>query len=335
MNEPPSVPAAPVFKDRHAGLVVFGVLELLLGCVCALLAPLMLVAASMSSQGGGMPLDARMMLQNVMFYALLAIVFIWLGVGSILSRRWARALLLILSWSWFVVGVLALVFLAVLLPEMLSAMFAQNPGMPEAAKAAVFIVPLVLVGVFFVVVPGTMVLFYRSKQVKATCEARDPRTRWTDACPLPVLAVSLWLAFGAISVLPMAAAYHGVAPFFGRFISGLPGTLVLLAFCAVWSYCAWAFYRLRLAGWWILVLTLGLLGISSMVTFARVDIIEMYRLMGYPEQLIQQIQQFNFFKGSTLVLWSSFCFIPLFGYLIYVKKFFRPAAPPAAQPPAQ
>ena len=330
MNEAPSVPAAPAFKDRHAGLVVFGILELLLGCLCALLCPLMLLAASMSGQGGGMP--PGMMIQNVVFYGLLAVAFIWLGIGSILSRRWARALLLIVSWSWLVVGVLTLAFMGVLLPELLSTMFAQNPGMPEAAKVIVFVLPLAMAGVFFIVVPGLMVLFYRSKQVKATCEARDPQARWTDACPLPVLAVSLWLGFGAMSLLLMAAAYHGVMPFFGRFISGWPGSVVLVTMFGVWSYCAWAFYRLRLAGWWLVVVAIGLFGLSSLVTFARVDLMEMYRLMGYTDQMIQQIQQFNIFKGSTLVVWCCVCFVPIFAYLIYVKRFFH-AAPQVAETP--
>jgi hypothetical protein len=35
----------------------------------------------------------------------LAVALIWLGIGSIKARRWARALLLIFSWSWLVMGV--------------------------------------------------------------------------------------------------------------------------------------------------------------------------------------------------------------------------------------
>ena len=61
--------------------------------------------------------------------------------------------------------------------------------------------------------------FYNSRHVKATCERRDPATRWTDACPLPVLGFCLWLLLGVPMLLIMPLAGHGVMPFFGIFLS--------------------------------------------------------------------------------------------------------------------
>ena len=49
--------------------------------------------------------------------------------------------------------------------------------------------------VFFILVPAVWTFFYNSRHVKATGEAPDPVTRWTDACPLPVLAICLWTWF--------------------------------------------------------------------------------------------------------------------------------------------
>jgi len=39
---------------------------------------------------------------SILFYALLAVLFVWLGIGSIMARRWARALVLVSSWFWLV-----------------------------------------------------------------------------------------------------------------------------------------------------------------------------------------------------------------------------------------
>ena len=57
------------------------------------------------------------------------------------------------------------------------------------------VIALLFLGVFFVILPAVWIFFYKSRQVKATCEARDPVARWTDACPLPVLALCLWFLF--------------------------------------------------------------------------------------------------------------------------------------------
>jgi hypothetical protein len=52
-------------------------------------------------------------------------------------------------------------------------------------------------------------------------------TRWTDACPLPVLAFVLWtwLAVPMMLVIPLTG--HAVMPCFGVFVTGLPGRIVL------------------------------------------------------------------------------------------------------------
>ena len=125
---------------------------------------------------------------------------IWLGIGSIKARRWARALLLIFSWSWLIMGI----FMTAIMPFVMAKVFANlppdaktgQPAMPPAAITAMVIGMTLFFVVFFVLVPAVWTFFYNSRHVKATCEARDPVTRWTDACPLPVLGFCLWTWFG-------------------------------------------------------------------------------------------------------------------------------------------
>ena len=50
---------------------------------------------------------------------------------------------------------------------------------------------------------------------------------------------------------------------------------------------------------------------------------ELYALMGYPEQQMEQIKKFNFITSGWMVWGSLLTMLPIFGYLIYVKKFFR------------
>lgn len=290
MNEPPPVPPAVDFKDRHAGLIGFGILVIIIGCLCALFVPLVLLGQTMSARTTGTPPSLRMMVPAMMTYAVMAVVFIWLGIGSTMARRWARALLLIVSWAWLVMGIFMVVAMAVFLP----ASFAHMPsGGQPAASSVVAVMMIFMVGfltVTFVILPGLLVLFYRSPHVKATCDARNPVTRWTDACPLPVLALSLLLAYGAVSMFLMLLCYHGVMPFFGFLLSGLPGGTLTLVIIAVWAYCAWATYHLNVTGWWTVLIAFGVMLVSAVLTFSRVDLMDMSRLMGYSEQQIEQMQ---------------------------------------------
>jgi MFS family permease len=324
MNKPAAAAPAGDYKDRRAGLIGFGILLVAAGCVCALFVPLMVVGQAMAAQTTGTALDIRMIIPSVMMYAGLAVAFVWVGIGSIRTRRWARALALILAWLWLVTGIFTLGFMAVLLPDLLSDLPSGGQPLPVAMRSAVMIVLLAIMGAVLVVLPGLLVLFYRSRHVKATCEARDPLPGWTEACPLPVLGLSLSLGFGAVSMLPSLVTYHSVVPWFGRLLSGAPGAVVILFMMALWSYCAWATYRLQPAGWWLSVVSSALMMLSAVVTLLRVDPIEMYRLMGFPEQQIDQMRQVGFLvQGRGLAVLTALFSLAFLGYLLSVKRHFH------------
>jgi hypothetical protein len=319
MNDSSTTSPLAEFKNRSTGLIAFGILEILLGCLCALLVPLMLFGQAMSAQMTGGAPNYRMVVPGGMMYGMLAVAFIWLGIGSIRFRRWARALLLILSWSWLVTGVIAVGFLVYLFPRMTEAL------PPGGASVVAFIAMAAMWSIMFIVVPGILVIFYQSKHVKATCEARDPVSRWTDRCPSPVLAVTLCLASGAVVMCGLPVIYNSVLPFFGVLLSGLPGTLACLFLSALWAYLAWAWYRLKPMAWWITLGVLLVFSISNIMTFTQVDLMDMYRMMGCPPEQIALIEKYNFLSGKAMVWWSACFMLPLFGYLIWMKKFFRRA----------
>lgn len=230
-------------------------------------------------------------------------------------------------------GSIAVVVYAFLLPKILSAGAPGAPNLPASARLVIILVAIAFMVVIFVFVPLALVLFYQNPNVRATCEARDPVPRWTDRCPLPVLALSMWLASGGVFMLLMPVAYRSVAPFFGTLISGIPGALFYLVVAGLFLYLARAAYRLNPRAWWLVLVIVVLFAASNLLTFSRVDLMEMYRLMGYPEGQIRQMQQFNVFQNNNFMLFcSGLGFVPLFGYLIYVRRFFRPPYATAFHP---
>jgi hypothetical protein len=321
-------PAIP-YKDRSVGLIIFGSLTILMGCLAALMILFMLIgmAAATRTQSPSAPIST--ILPVTLIYGILGVVLVWLGIGSIMARRWARALLLIFSWSSLVMGLFVLIFMAFFIPKILAGLHSAGttgqPAMPPMAIGMIMVFTGLILGIFFIVVPGIWAFFYNSRHVKATCEARDPVARWTDACPLPLLGFCLWLGFSMLMMLFMPVMNRGVMPFFGMFLTGLPGTLFCAAIAAIWGYAAWLLYHLNQRGWWLILMAMILFMASSMLTYSRHDVMEMYQLMGYPPAKIDQLQKYSVLTGNNMNWITLFSTLPFLGYLVFIKKYLRRA----------
>jgi len=124
--------------------------------------------------------------------------------------------------------VIEIVAMGVLMPKMMATMAATaKPGQPALPPAAIAGVMSSCLCSWYFLRPhaGIWTFFYSSRHVKATCEARDPVPRWTDACPLPVLALCLWAWLCLPMMLFMPFSGHMVMPFFGMFLTGAPAAV--------------------------------------------------------------------------------------------------------------
>ena len=83
---------AHAHKNRRAGLVAFGVVQILLGCGALVL--LFRVVAAQAHAATGL-----------LLYSIGIVYFFATGVGSIRGRRWARALIAAVSGAWAACGV--------------------------------------------------------------------------------------------------------------------------------------------------------------------------------------------------------------------------------------
>jgi hypothetical protein len=323
---PPSLPEG--FKDRSTGLMLFGALEIILGVLAALMVPLMGLSVAMQPPGTGTAGNVRTMIPAMVMYGLLAVVFIWLGIGSIQAKRWARALMLVLSWMWLVVGVLGMLWLTVVMSAVFS-QIGQQEQVPAVAMAFGMLLGGGCAGCMYVFLPAALILFYRSEHVKATCEVKDPHVRWTDKCPLPVLALVLMLGFTAFSMIS-SPAYNCVLPVFGVLVRGLPGAALFLINAILLGWLTVGTYRLKMSAWWGTVAFFAFWGLSAIITFSRVSMMEIYRGMDFPEEQLKMMRQmmdtmevfFPWVMAVSMIAWL--------GYLIYVRKYFD-APQPAAE----
>lgn len=314
--------SASNYKDRSTGLVLFGILEILMGVVAGFMGVSVLLVSLFMKLPNMPPTPWA----GSLVYLAAAIAFIWFGIGSIQARRWARALLLVLSWIWLVAGIIAGVTFLTIMPTIMSHLGDTLPNAGDVIGVKVVMIFLVLFGlVIYVLIPGALVLFYRSPHVKATCEAKDTKTRWTDLCPLPVLALSLLYGASFLMVAVVGPVYGFIFPFFGKFISGLPGALVMVVMLVIIAYLCWGFYKRKAQAWWV-ALGFTVLGTGSVqLTFSKVSLLELYLMMNLPPESIENIRKTGLLDSNFMVIEIAISAVLSLGYLFFVKRYFKSA----------
>jgi hypothetical protein len=266
---------------------------------------------------------------SLVSYAFAAVVMITLGVGSIRARRWARALTLILSWACLFIGIMMTVFLTAMLPATFvtavhraSAMNPNTGAMPTGVLAVILTFIIVLFSIFLIILPLAFLLFYRRQDVEDTVKHRDPVERWTDRCPLPVLAASLLFAWACPYYLMMSFTTP-LIPFFGRYLTGMPGAVGCLVFAAVDAYLAYSLFRLQLTGWWVAMTALVLRTASAAITFARGNLLQAYSKMGWRDAQLQMMRESPMFRSHLILWWSVGFLLAFLGNMVWIRRYFR------------
>jgi hypothetical protein len=240
------------FKDRKARLVVLGVFQIIVGTLFAVAALLMIGMAMEQRVFPGYGIVRRVSVDRVIpgiaLSSLWAVWFIWMGIGSVRARRWARALILVSSWLCLAYGILASVILLESIPHTFTRMVERGETSPSKIPA-MWAEAIAFLATVSVVIPGLFILLYRGRDVQATCQSRDPQTRWTDKCPLPVLAISLVAAAEGLALFGT-----GISVWTYSHLRALShGPLVAIAdllLASVSFYAAWGLYQQSIKAWW-------------------------------------------------------------------------------------
>ncbi len=241
----------PNFKDQKGGLVFFGLVKVLFGVVIILFFIMTLFTLVLSRSMDSnltQQLSFSVIIAETFMYFILGASLIILGIGSIKKTRWARALTLIFSWMTFVLGI----FISIVFYLAGNYIFSKVAALAQLDSNAVQIVRgfVLLFFIFIlVIVPGVFILFYRRNSVIRTVEKYDHKERWTDKCPLPLLALCFILCFTGL--FPLFTTSTGLAaPFFCAVIKGLPAAVLLIANAVICIYLAVQIYKKKNRSWY-------------------------------------------------------------------------------------
>ncbi len=340
----PALADVPAYRDRGTGLMIFGVIQIILGLLAALMVPLVALGAFMSRIAPGGAMRPGQFVSAVASYVFIAAALLGLGIGSVQMKRWALALTLVTSWYWLIMGVLVTILLTAMLPVTMKGALAQvqknaadgpSADMSTGIMAVVLTLIIVVAAFFLILVPIAFVVFYSRKDVAETCRHRDPVERWTDRTPLPVLGASVALFTGAVYML-LTGVTTPLFPFFGRYLTGIPAAACFVVLAALDGYLAIALFRLQSSGWWIAILAAPLRMLSMALTYARADMMQAYSRMGMSDAQVQMLNSNPMFRGHVLLWWSLISMLLFFGYLLWLKRYFKPpATAPVEALPAQ
>lgn len=313
------------YKDRTAGLICFGVLLILVGLLCLLLAGITgLSMWFMLRSNAGVPnVTPASAVTPVVMYTGLATLFVWLGIGALMARRWAAAVLHVLSVLWLLSGCLGLVVAGTMLGTPMRNLAAGADTATRAGMLVGFLVGGAMMVIAYVVMPVALWLFFRSPHVTATCAAKDPRPRWTDRCARPVLGAVV--AMFLLGLNTSQVLVYPVAPFFGRLATGAMAIGLQLGSGILLLTGAVLLYRRRMEGWWIAAVLLLVWTVSTLVTFQMVDPESWLQALGLEvDEQMRALMTIGFSKqaGAWVAIWS--CGVA--GFLLYLKKYLTPAA---------
>lgn len=315
-------------EHKRTGLIVFGIIWILIGLAQGSMSLMMVATATAGVSGPGAPPE-RTLIFSALFYVVLGACFATLGIGSIMARRWARALILIGSWMWLIIGVLSVIVLILLLPKMLAT------TLPAEQRSAVpFMIGCISVifGLFFVLLPGLSILFYRRPKVKAAVEAFDPAPSWTDM-PLPLLGFAIWMFLGAAS-LALCSLMYTSFPVGPLLLRGIAMYALFAFFVAVQLVTGLAALKANPVGWRTAVAMSGIGLFWTFVLLPRTDFLAWYRQSGLVSTTQQTEMMTTMFSRPYLVGWCVIFWPAFLAFLIYLRRYFFPQNENRIAPPS-
>jgi hypothetical protein len=320
MEVPPIQPPQLDYAVRpsRSVLIAFGVVLLLLavgaGCMGMFL-PLTAMLPNVPHQ------PTSTLIMTAAIYLGVSAVFAWLGVATIMCRRWVRPVLLALGWPWLIVGAVGVLSMLLNLGPMAEAMQMRQPPGTPMPKVFIGIVLAVAVSVnvlLMVGLPLAIVLYMRRPGTEEILRAYDTRTNWTDRCPQEILTWILAMALCGIAMLPVL--FHPMLPLGNRVITGLPAAAAILVIAGTFLAIAYGSYRRHILAWWGSMVAMVVVCGVWLLMLVEGGMVEMWRAMGLPEDQIEVSAKMvagpRGWAGSALIILITFW------YLVKLKRYF-------------
>ncbi len=307
---------------RAASLLIrlIGVILVSVGLSAAFIGPVEIYTFYLFSEGGRFHYDGfgfgSLMFGNITIqvigYYVIALLCLPLGVGHLRLSGWSRKMALALLWDWLILG---LPLSAIIFLMLVTSKDPLPGGIPVLAFLFLLLYPLL---------PVALILLYRSQYIRAAFESGHAGPNWIDRTPLPVLVLGMLQILFAMG-LHVPALFSGVFPLFGRYLYELEGILALDVCIMALGLLTWGVLTRKQWAWWGAAAFLGLMALSTTVTFLAIspqEILANMRFAGLEMDALQNVPV----KGYHLVFLISMPLYLTFIPLALSKQHLRRAA---------
>lgn len=251
-------------SDRMATVIIrlIGAVLLLIGVLSALIGPAETHVFHMFREGGrfhyegfgfGSLMFANIVIQIAGYYVIGALC-IPLGYGHLRRRWWVRPAMTTLLVDWLIVGPPLLLMAVTIL---FTSKNVSTASLPLVALCFLLLYP---------VLPIALLWFYRSQAARSVLRAADAPSGWLSETPQSVRVAGSLLVL-LVLVLHFPLLLGGLFPVFGHVATGLPGILLINLSIAATAVLTWGIVWRCCWAWWCAIVFLGLLTVSSTVTF--------------------------------------------------------------------
>jgi hypothetical protein len=237
------------------------------------------------------------------------------GIGHVKLRRWSLTLTQLYIWFWLGAGILLVGNGIWLVPSLFRLELSHDAGSLQLVPIGVSLF------VFLVLLPILALWFYKSEKVKAVFEAHDPNRYLTEKYPFPLLALLLLYVI-MIIVLHMAIFFQGLFPMFGQIMLGRQSAYIIALCVLILGILIYGTVRLERWAWWISIVFVLLLTISSVMTFSRHGFYDILLLMKLPVNEMGLIDKMALLHNYHLVGLFTVPLLIALGMIIYSKPLF-------------
>jgi hypothetical protein len=192
------------------------------------------------------------------------------------------------------------------MPLSLAFLFALLSAKPLSPVVALVVVSLVAVA--YPGIPGVLIRFHRSTDVRMTLEDREAESCWIERLPIPILLLGMLLTF-YIVVLHVLILFNGIFAAFGNWANGLSG-IALIDFAILFLVgLMWGILGQRRWAWWGSLIFFATMTASWVFTLAASswsDILTAMDLPPFEMEMLQRLPLQGFhlaiLAGAPLVL---------------------------------
>lgn len=265
------------YKDRSLVLRIIGGFLLVAGLASFAIAAPEIYTIYFFTEGGrfhyegfgfGSFLFAFIAVQVVGYY-LIALVSIPLGYGHLALRTWARKLMLVALWVWLIIGA----------PIVLVAMFMML-SVKELTVAGALLLG-VLFFLSYTAIPGALIWFYNTPNVRQTFINRDHRSYWIDSQPVSIMVACALFVFYIVS-LNALLLFNGIFPFLNRLIFGFPGVILINISVVVLVLLIVGYLSKKIWAWWGSLIFIGALALSTILAFSNTSYADLLAQLAFP-----------------------------------------------------